>query len=232
MPPGGEQELRAKHTMSDIFREVDEEVRRDEAIKFWEKYQNLIIGVALLIVAVTGGWRLYDHFRTRAAEEAGAKFVAAQALAREGKSAEATAALNALAKDAPGGYVLLARMRAAGEIGQNDAAAGAAAFDALAAEASTPPLFRDVARIRAGLLVADTAEPAQLEARLKPLAEAGQPMRNLAREILGVAALERNDTEAAARWLDMIVVDAQAGADARARAEAFLGLVAAAKAKP
>ena len=218
--------------MSDIFREVDEEVRRDEAVKFWEKYQSLIIGAALLIIAVTGGWRLYDHFRTKAAEEAGAKFVAAQALAREGKSTEAVAALNALAKDAPAGYALLARMRAAGEIGQSDARAGAAAFDALAADAATPPLLRDVARIRAGLLLADSAEPAQLEARLKPMAEAGQPMRNLAREILGVGALKRNDAEAAARWFDMIVVDAQASADARARAEAFLGLVSAARAKP
>lgn len=218
--------------MSDIFREVDEEVRRDEALKFWEKYQNLIIVVALLIVAVTGGWRLYDHFRTKAAEEAGAKFVAAQTLAREGKVAEATTAFDALAKDAPGGYVLLARLRAAAEIGQNDANAGAAAFDALAADAATPQLFRDVSKIRAGLLVADSATPAALDARLKPMAEAGQPMRNLAREILGVAALKRNDQEAAARWFDMIVVDAQASADARARAEAFLGLVSAAKSKP
>ena len=216
--------------MSDIFREVDEEVRRDEAIKFWERYQNLIIAVALAVIVATGGWRLYDHFRTQAAQEAGAKYQAAGVLSRDGKNAEATEALAALAKDAPPGYALLAKMRAAGETGLRDAAAGASAFDAIANDAATPPLFRDAAKIRAGLLLADTASAADLDARLKPMAEAGQPMRNLAREILGVAALTRNESEAAARWFDMIVVDSPAGADARARAEAFLGLVGAARA--
>jgi len=216
--------------MSDIFREVDEEVRRDQALEFWKKYQNLIIGAALLIVAGTAGWRVYDHFRQRAAEEAGARFEAASILARDGKASEAIAGWNAMIKDSPQGYVLLARLRAAGEVGQGDANAGAAAFDAIANDASVAPLFRDVAKIRAAMLKVDTGAPAEVEARLKPLAEAGQPMRNLARELLGVAALKRNDMEAAARWFDMIVIDSQASADARARAEAFLGLVSVSKA--
>ena len=216
--------------MSDIFREVDEEVRQDQAVALWNKYQNLIIAIALVVVVATGGYRLYDHFRVKAAEEAGAKFEAATILARDGKSTEAAAALNALAKEAPQGYALLARLRAAGEIGQNDAKAGAAAFDAIANDAAVSQLFRDVARIRAAMLVVDAAAPAEIEARLKPMAETGQPMRNLARELLGVAALKRNDAEAAARWFDLIVIDAQTGADARARAEAFLGLVSAARA--
>ena len=213
--------------MSDIFREVDEEVRQDQAVALWNKYQNLIIAIALVVVVATGGYRLYDHFRVKAAEEAGAKFEAATILARDGKSTEAAAALNALAKEAPQGYALLARLRAAGEIGQNDANA---AFDAIANDAAVSQLFRDVARIRAAMLVVDAAAPAEIEARLKPMAETGQPMRNLARELLGVAALKRNDAEAAARWFDLIVIDAQTGADARARAEAFLGLVSAARA--
>lgn len=216
--------------MSDIFREVDEEVRRDQALEFWKKYQNLIIGVALLIVAGTAGWRVYDHFRQRAAEEAGAKFEAASILARDGKTSEAIAGWNAMIKDTPQGYVLLARLRAAGEIGQGDANAGAAAFDAIANDAAVAPLFREVAKVRAAMLKVDSGAPAEVEARLKPLAEAGQPMRNLARELLGVAALKRNDMEAAARWFDMIVIDSQASADARARAEAFLGLVSVSKA--
>ena len=216
--------------MSDIFREVDEEVRQDQALALWNKYQNLIIAIALLVIAATAGWRVYDHFRTRAAEEAGVKYEAASVLARDGKSTEAIAAWNALIKDAPQGYALLARMRAAGEVGQNDANAGAAAFDAIANDAKVEPLMREVAKIRAAMFKVDGGTPAEVEARLKPLAEAGQPLRNLAREILGVAALKRNDAEAAARWFDMIVTDAQASTDARARAEAFLGLVSASKA--
>ena len=56
--------------MSDIFQEVDEEVRRDKAAEFWKKYQNLIIGAAVLIVLATAGYRYYDN-RRLAAEASG-----------------------------------------------------------------------------------------------------------------------------------------------------------------
>ena len=47
--------------MSDIFQEVDEEVRRDKALEFWKKHQNLIIAGAALIVLATGGYRFYEN---------------------------------------------------------------------------------------------------------------------------------------------------------------------------
>ncbi len=46
--------------MSDIFREVDEEVRREQLKKLWERYSILIVAVAVLIVAGVGGWRGYE----------------------------------------------------------------------------------------------------------------------------------------------------------------------------
>ena len=41
--------------MSDIFQEVDEEVRRDKAAEFWKKYQNQILAAAVLIVLASAG---------------------------------------------------------------------------------------------------------------------------------------------------------------------------------
>ena len=52
--------------MADIFREVDEEVRRDKAILFFEKYQFWLIAGALLVIAMTAGWRIYDYYKTKA----------------------------------------------------------------------------------------------------------------------------------------------------------------------
>jgi hypothetical protein len=50
--------------MSDIFREVDEDVRRDQAAEFWKKYQTYIIAVVILVLLATGAWRFYDWRRT------------------------------------------------------------------------------------------------------------------------------------------------------------------------
>jgi len=85
--------------MSDIFQEVDEEVRRDKALEFWKKHQNLIIAAAALIVLATGGYRFYENRRIAAEQAAGADFQQALALDRDGKSADAQAALAALVKE-------------------------------------------------------------------------------------------------------------------------------------
>ncbi|MBV8566612.1 MAG: tetratricopeptide repeat protein [Methylobacteriaceae bacterium] len=216
--------------MTDIFREVDEDVRRDKAIEFWKKYQSLLIGIALIIVLATAGWRAYQYWQVRMAQSASAHYEKALELARAGKGGEAQAELDRLVAKAPSGYRTLARLRLAAEAGKSDPVAGAKAFDALAADASIGSTFQEIARLRAAMLLMDTADPRDIRNRLEPLAAAGGAFRHTARELLALSALKVNDTEAAGRWLDMIEVDPETPADLRKRADALLGLVRGAKA--
>ena len=39
--------------MSDIFREVDEDVRKDQSLAFWKKYGPYVIAAAVAIMTVT-----------------------------------------------------------------------------------------------------------------------------------------------------------------------------------
>lgn len=211
--------------MADIFREVDEEVRQDRALAFWNKYQNIIIALAAIIVIAAGGWRFWQAQQLKAAYAAGEKLQAAMSLSREGKSQEAEAAFLALAKDAPKGYAAIAQMRAAGELTAKDRKAAVAAFDKLAADSSLDPLFRDVARLRAGMIRVDDADMKEIDERLSPLAVAGQPFRSSARELLGLAALKFGDLDKAGRMFDQIVTDQESPSSMKQRAEAFLGLV-------
>jgi hypothetical protein len=211
--------------MADIFREIDEELARDRAEKLWKRYQTPVIILAILIVIAAGAWRAYDHYRTKEAEEAGARFQAALQLSRDGKTKEAEAALAEISKSGPQGYALLAKFRAASDMASDDADGAVKIFDALAADTSVDAGLRDLARMRAAIIRLDMADAGELQRRLEPLAQAGQTYRNSARELLGVAALKRNDLEAAGKWFDMIVTDATAPAEIRQRAEALLGLV-------
>ena len=215
--------------MSDIFREVDEEVRRDQAAQIWSRYQNLFIGLAVIVVALTAGWRLYDHYRTKQAEEAGAKYEAALALARDGKAAEAEGAFEQIARSGPKGYAVLARLREAAEYGSGDPAAAVKAYDALAADGSIDPLFQNVARLRAALLRLDQADAKEIENRLAPMTANDNPFRFSAHEVLALAALKHDDFDTAGRQLDAIVIDPQAPAQMRQRAEALLAVVRSSK---
>jgi hypothetical protein len=127
---------------------------------------------------------------------------------------------------------MLARFRAAAETAKQDADKGLAAYDALTADAALPQLLRDLATLRAGAIRVDREDLAAIKVRLEPLAGAEQPWRHSARELLAVAAIKAGDFEAAGRYLDQIIVDAQSPPGLRARADTFLGLVRAGPLKP
>jgi hypothetical protein len=212
--------------MSDIFQEVDEEVRRDRALEFWTKYQNLVLAVAVLIVLATAGYRYYQYRRLQASEAAGAAFQQALDLDRDGKAGEARAALAKVAGDAPSGYEALARFAAAALMAKSDPKAAAAAYHALADDASLDPLFRDAARLREALagLAAGDAEAAKSE--LETLATPTGVFRNTARLTLGAIAIQAKDYAAAGKWLDLVAADPASPASERQSAESLLGVVA------
>lgn len=211
--------------MTEFFREVDEDLRRDRLIRLWTRYRFLLIGLAVLAVAGTGAWQVYGHYSGQAAEAAGAKFEAAAQLARDGKSAESAAAFVALSETAPRGYASLARLRAAGEIAASDPQAAIKAYEAMANDPSFNPEFRDFSKLRAAMLRVDSDDPLEFERRYAPLASDNFPYRHQIRELLGLAALKRNSFDSAGRWFDGIITDTRSPAGIRMRARALLGLV-------
>jgi hypothetical protein len=215
--------------MSDIFREVDDDVRRDKAAEFWKKNQNYIIAVAALIVLATAGWRFYDYRRLQAAQAGGAQFEQALELDRTGKVKEAAGALAKIAADGPNGYRLIARLSEAALQAKTDPAGAIAAYDALAQDASIGPLFQETARLRAALLRFDAGQTETAKAAFEALAAPTGAYRHTAREMLGVVALQAQDYEGAGKWLDMVIADPEAPRNVRQNVELLLGLVASGK---
>lgn len=211
--------------MSDIFREIDEEVRRDKAAAVWKKYGNVFIAIAVLVVLGVAGWQFWQQQERKKAEAVGARFEAAMRASRDGNASEAETILTELSANAPAGYRQLSRFRLAAEAGKRDAAAGAAAFDALANDGSLDPYYRDLARLRAGMLRVDLLPYAELRKALEPLATPTGQWRHSAREFLGIAALKANLFEDAGRWFDAVVTDPQTPQVLRQRVELYLTLV-------
>jgi hypothetical protein len=211
--------------VSELFDEVDEEVRRDQLKKLWDQYSIYIIGLALLIIAGVGGWRGYQYLEAKKAAEAGAAFDRAAELADQNKHAEAEAAFADLAAKAPSGYRTLARLRTAAEVAARDKPAAAKMFDEIAADTSVGAADRDLARIRAAQLLLETTTYPNMLQRLEPAAAAGATFRHSARELLALSAWRANDTTATRQWLDMITNDGDTPPGLRSRAEALQALL-------
>lgn len=213
-------------TMADIFREIDEEVRRDKAAALWSKYGVVFVGLAVAAVLAVAGWQFWLYREQQASQIVGAKLEAALKASRDGNGSEAETILGELAASStPAGYRQIARFRLAAETAKRDAAAGATAFDALANDGSLTQLYRDLARLRAGMLRVDLVPYAELRQALEPLATPQGVWRHSAREFLGIAALKANLFEDAGRWFDAIVTDPQSPAVLRQRTELYLALV-------
>jgi hypothetical protein len=212
--------------MTDIFREVDEDLRHEQYKRLWDRFGPYVIGLAVLIVALTAGWRLWEYWQLRSAQATGDRFVAALELADKGKHDEAIAALDQIAADGSGRYPVLADFRVASEKADaGDLKGAVAAFDALAASSSTPDMIKPIARLRAALLLVDTASLADLEARIGDLAKTGEPWRHSAREILGLAAWRAGDLDTARKYYEEITADQEKPADLETRAQFMLALI-------
>ena len=211
--------------MSELFDEVDEEVRRDQLKRLWDKYSIFIIAGALLIIAGVGGWRGYQYFEAKKAAEAGAAFDKAVELSEANKHSEAEAAFNDLAARAPSGYRMLARLRAAAEVASHDPKAAAKLYDDIAADRSIGAEQQDLAKVRAAGLLVDSAAYSEMLQRLESSTGPQATFRHTARELLALSAWRASDTAAARKWLDLIANDGETPPSLRSRAEALQALL-------
>lgn len=211
--------------MSELFDEVNEDVRRDQLKQLWDSYSIHIVAVALLVIAAVGGWRGYQYLEAKKAVEASVAYDKAVELSEQNKHAEAEAAFNSLAATAPSGYRLLARLRAASEVASRDPQAAVKLYDDIAADRGVATLDQELARVRAAQLLVDKSGYPDLLTRLESETAPTATFRHTARELLALSAWRANDMTSARKWLDMIANDGETPPGMRSRAEALQALL-------
>lgn len=211
----------------DVFREVDEEVRREQLKKLWERYQYLIVGVVFFIVAGVGGWRVYEHLQTRQAERIGTQFENAITLSESGQHAEAEKIFAQIAVDGTPAYRVLARIRQAAEVAQSDPAKATELYKQISADTGIEQVMRDLAALRAAGLLIDAGSYIDARKVLEPLVQPGREYRHAARELLALNAWKSNDRAGAMKWYAAILTDPEAPASSRTRVEMLIALSAA-----
>lgn len=212
--------------MADIFREIEEDLRRERAEKLWKKYGSYVVGVALgfvLTVAAYVGWQKYSEGQRLADGE---RFAAALQQVRPGAEAGAADALSMVAQESGAGYAVLARLREGALRAEAGEAAGAiAVYDALAADDGVDPLFRELALLLSVMHQMDGGDAATLIDRLEPLIDAANPWRHSAREIRGILYFRSGDRGLARKDFTDLSDDATTPQGLRARAAEMLAIL-------
>lgn len=214
--------------MSDdsFIREVNEEMRQDQARLVWDRYGPYALVLAVLVVLGTAAFVAYEYWVDTRASRSGDAFSQALTLANEGKNDEALGALEKLEADGYGAYPLLARMRAATVLAaKGDAAGAVASFDEVAADTSIPSTIRDMASLRAALILVDSGSYADVSARAETLTADTNPLRHSAREALGLSAWKEGRSSDALKLFEQIAADDGAPRNSRERATLLAELI-------
>lgn len=213
--------------MSDdnIFREVDEDLRREQMKALFDKYGvYVLVGAAIIIVGV-GGFNAYSWWAAKRSAENGAAYYQAAQLIDQKKNPEALEAFSKFAGQASSGYQTLAELEMAALHAQEGRKADAVAIYDRVAQSGADATLRDYARIQAAALRLDDADRAEIVSRLAGLNTDNNAWRYSARELLGLAAFRSGDTSESEKVFTKILSDFEAPAEIRRRAEAMLALL-------
>ena len=209
-------------SQDNIFREVDEELRSDRMRALWRRFAPYVIGAAVgvvAIVAINEGWTWYHA--NNAAQSSDELYAAFDAI-DGGDLESAQNQLTALTVNGSGSYPVLAQFRKAGVLVKDGKIAEAvAAYDALANGQSNVRL-RELALVLGGTLMVDAGTLADVESRVGSIAVEGSPLRNAAREALGLAHYKAGDFAAAQASFEAVINDPMTQSTTRNRMGYYL----------
>ncbi|MES2834397.1 MAG: tetratricopeptide repeat protein [Pseudomonadota bacterium] len=196
--------------MSDVFEQVEEELRSDRykrLARTWLPVAGAVLGVALIAALAFWGW---DSWQTGRANQASAAYDRGIEALQAGNDAGALAAFTEAGEKGNGAYKAMALQQQAGlAVTKGETARAIELFDQ-AAKAGGDPILSDVAALKAAWLVMDTEAPlADIEARLAPLVKEGRPYRAFAQQAQAMARVQFGQFQQARE----ILVQLQLGQD-------------------
>jgi hypothetical protein len=206
--------------VSDIFREVEEDVRRERVEKIWKQYGDYIIAGAAVIVLAVGGWQFYRSYHAKQVIRASNEYSAASQRAATGDPAGAAGDFARLAKQAPGGYATLSKLEQA-----NALLAAGSVGDAVAIykqiEQGSDQSLGALARLRHAWAIADLAPQSEVQTLVGPLNEPTSAWKYSAREVLAYSAYHNGDIPKAIAGFKSLGDDPGASTNLRQRAQAM-----------
>jgi hypothetical protein len=209
-----------------FLREVDDALREDTILTVARRYGKLIAALLIAGLAALAGWLWWEAHTKEQAGKAGESFILALDQVEAGRLAQAGGALQPLAAEGSPGHRASARLMQAGlAVEQGRAADAQRLFAEVAADKDAPEPYRDLATVRSVALGFDGMPPDQVVARLKPLAQPGNPWFGSAGELLASAYLKQGRKDLAGPLLATIAKDPVVPASLRSRTRQLAGLL-------
>ncbi len=183
-----------------FFREVDEELRRDELLSFWQRWGRWVIVGVIAVILAFGGYLFWQHRQEVAAGEQGEQFATVFDDLAANNSAAATPKLAELvASDSQAMRAMALFTQADMLLARDDLKGAAAKFAEVANDAELDQVYRDLALVRQTSAEFDTMQPQAVIGRLQGLASKENAWFGSAGELVAAAHLRMDRPDLALR---------------------------------
>lgn len=209
-----------------FMREVDEEVRKEQAAQFWERWGKWVAGLVIVGLAAFGGWLYWNYSQTAAAEDEIERLSQVLEDLNAGNSENADPVLAELAQSSRPGVRAIAMMTQAALALQNDENDEAVRiYGAVVADEAIAQQFRDLALVRQTAVEFEDMEPQAVIDRLAGLAVPGNPWFGSAGEMTAIAMMNQGNTQEAGELFAQIANDDTVPETLRTRAVQMAGVL-------
>jgi len=207
-----------------FVREVDENLRRDQARDFLKNNGPWIIGAMLLFLAAVAGYLYWQDQKLKAAEADTEKLNTVMSQIGNGQIAQSEKDLADLKGSKSEGVSAASRLtQAALLLDKSDRSGAMEQYRAVANDKDLAQPYRDLANIRLTSLEFDQLKPEEVIARMEPLAKAGSPWFGSAGELTAMAMLKQGRKSEAGRMFAAMAADKQVPDTIRSRAVQIAG---------
>ena len=207
-----------------FLREVDENLRRDQARDFAKKYGGWLIAAVVLFLAAVGGWLYWQQYQQKQAEAQSEELTKIYTQIGAGQTKQAQQGLQGLESSGNSVVRTLALLtEAAVALDANDKATAIAKYNAVANDSRAPQPYRDVALIRSVGMQFDQMTPEDVISRLQPLTKPGEPWFGTAGELTAMAYIKQGNRAAAGKLFAAIAADNNAPPTLRSRSAQIAG---------
>jgi hypothetical protein len=208
----------------DIFDEVSEDLRADQARSLLRRYGGVLIAAMVATLAGVGGYEWWQDRQQTALETVAMKFMAAQKASQTRHPPTDLASQFAnIQAGGPEGYRVLAALQLAAldwDAGRHDKAVGE--WHEVSADPAAPPLLRDLATYTSVQHRIDTGDAAALKAELQPVVQGNSAFRPLALQVAALLDLRLGRTKEATALMRALLTDPTTPQDVRQLTQSLL----------
>ena len=204
--------------MSDIFQEIDEDLRQDKVARLWKAYGKYLVSLAIFIILAIAGYRFIEHINEENREQASELYELASEAGRTGDKKAAIELFSDERFNETIGYAIISKLKKATLAKSNNDPEGMAiVLKQIVTNEEIPSYLRNLARLK---LIASDSD--NYISQLDALIEGDGPWKFLALELKGGMELEVGNLKEARSIFEELTIEANTPNNMRRRASEIL----------